>query len=325
MPKRGADFEQAVYAFAKALDPSAQVLFDHNGPDRDTDRPRQCDVWLNAKVGGHWPLSILVSCKDHARRLDVGHIGTFCDEVRSTGANIGVIYSRSGFTEPALEKAKVNGIACCRLYRGERADIPDAVWFDSYSCSQAVALGLESKPQEMGLGKWNDIFDLKVKGSASTVLDSIAEGFVQSGDQILRKRQRETPKDWPSDWKALLQIELADTANRVGIYVIGHWRRYRARLEAVHLKGSYCVTGKSFAGAQLGPSIALRESHPGEGWVEIMEPTSLPSANCILHIRSHPNVDTLKEMLRSEFGLLDLREGASGGASGDPVRGIPAT
>ncbi len=307
MPKRGADFEQAVYAFAKALDPSAQVLFDHKVLDRDTDRPRQCDVWVNARMGGHWPVSVLVSCKDYTRKVHAGQIGTFCNEVRSTSASTGVIYSRSGFTKGAVEKARANGLACCRLYRGERADIPDAVWCDFYTCSQSVALGLESKPQEMGLTKWNDIFDLKVKASASTVLDFVAEGFVQSGDQILRQHQRERAKDWPPDWKAHLQIELADTANRVGIYARGHWRRYRARLEAVLLKGSYCVTDKSFAGTQQGPWIALRESHPGEGWVEITEPTSLPSGNFILHMSGHPNVDTLKEMLRSEFGPLDLR------------------
>ncbi|HLO99813.1 MAG TPA: restriction endonuclease, partial [Fimbriimonas sp.] len=111
MAKHGIEFEKAVYEFAKALDPKAEVLFDHKVSDRDTDTLRQCDVWINAKFGGHWPLSILISCKDHSTKLDINDIGTFLEEKRSTGASYGVIYSKSGFTKPAVEKAKVNGIA----------------------------------------------------------------------------------------------------------------------------------------------------------------------------------------------------------------------
>ena len=59
--KPGRKYEEAVYAFAKTLDPSAEVLFDHKMPDRDTGELRQCDVWINAKFAGHWPLSILIS------------------------------------------------------------------------------------------------------------------------------------------------------------------------------------------------------------------------------------------------------------------------
>src|SRR5437870_2697652 len=97
--KPGRKFEEAVYAFAKALDASAEVLFDHKVKDRDTGESRQCDVWINAKFGGHWPQSIIVSCKDHKRKLHSGDVGTFCDEKRSTNATMGVMYSRSGFTK----------------------------------------------------------------------------------------------------------------------------------------------------------------------------------------------------------------------------------
>ena len=104
--KPGRKFEKAVYAFAKTLDPAAEVLFDHNVIDRDTGESRQCDVWINAKFGGHWTQSIIVSCKDHRRKLHVGDIGTFCDEKRATGATMGVIYSRTGFSKPAIQKAR---------------------------------------------------------------------------------------------------------------------------------------------------------------------------------------------------------------------------
>jgi hypothetical protein len=69
--RHGLAFEKAVHVFANTLDSKAEVLFDHKVPDRDTGTPRQCDVWINAKFGGHWPLSILVSCKDQKKKLNV--------------------------------------------------------------------------------------------------------------------------------------------------------------------------------------------------------------------------------------------------------------
>lgn len=40
----GRKFEEAVYTFARTLDASAEVFFDHKVPDRDTGELRQCDV-----------------------------------------------------------------------------------------------------------------------------------------------------------------------------------------------------------------------------------------------------------------------------------------
>ena len=158
--RHGLAFEKAVYAFVNTLDPKAEVLFDHKVPDRDTGTPRQCDVWINANFGGHWPLSILVSCKDHKKKLNISDIGTFKDEIHSTGASTGVIYSKSGFTKPAIEKAKSSGIACCRLYENEPADIPDLFTFESYAFTPQVKLALESNVENTMIKTWGDIFAL---------------------------------------------------------------------------------------------------------------------------------------------------------------------
>src|SRR2546430_2453487 len=96
--KSGRDFEEAVFSLVKALDPTADVKFDHKVIDRDTGTPRQVDVWVNGKYGGHFPFSLLISCKDYNRKVTVQQMGTFCDELRSTSASFGVIYSHAGFT-----------------------------------------------------------------------------------------------------------------------------------------------------------------------------------------------------------------------------------
>lgn len=57
-----------------------------------------------ARLGDHIPMSILVSCKDHSRPLDIGEAEMFAAEMRSLGATQGVLYSRSGFTLRAIAR-----------------------------------------------------------------------------------------------------------------------------------------------------------------------------------------------------------------------------
>ncbi len=175
------EFELAVHNFASAINPSATVIFDHKVYDRDTGTPRQVDVWIETKIGGHWPISILASCKLQKRKVNISQVGTFCDEVRSTGAGYGVIYSSSGFTKSALAKAKANGLACCRLYRGEPADLPAALYFRSYLSKTMVQLSLPSAITIDGVRTWNDLFDLPVTmgEGQTTMLDAPGPGWAE--------------------------------------------------------------------------------------------------------------------------------------------------
>ena len=42
MPRQGRGFEKAVYTFVEALDPEAEVIFDHKVPDIDTEGLLSC-------------------------------------------------------------------------------------------------------------------------------------------------------------------------------------------------------------------------------------------------------------------------------------------
>ena len=176
---KGKGFEHAVHAFAQSLNPTAEVLFDHKVEDRDTKTLRQCDVWINTTIAGHWPLSVLVSCKDHTRKLHVGDIGAFVNEVNSTGASTGVIYSRYGFTKPAILKAKANGIACCRLFENKQADIPEAITFHQYTCNPYFRFSIDENPDPARFHTWNDIFDAEVdvEGRTRQIIDILEEVY----------------------------------------------------------------------------------------------------------------------------------------------------
>lgn len=302
MSKPGYEFERAVYAFVEALDSSAEVLFNHKVQDRDTNTLRQCDVWINAKFGGHWPLSILVSCKDHSRKLNIGDIGTFCNEVHSTGANTGVIYSKSGFTKPAILKAKANSIACCRLYQNEPPDIPEVIWFEHFTCTQSINLVLKTDLRGSKFKTWNDLFDLQGIDSKTIILDIISETFIRSGDQVVSEYKelvKEKRDSFPQDWGTELRFTVDEIDREIQVQIWGHWKRYHARLEASLLSGSYCLTGESFKGEQIGPSIDVKGDHPGEHWVEITE-DFLPPSNMILAVLHHPS--SVRDDLRGKMG-----------------------
>lgn len=294
MPKPGRTFEIAVYDMVKALDASAEVIFDHKVPDRDVPETlRQVDVWINATVGGHWPISVLISCKDHKRRLNVGDIEKFLGEVRSTGASTGVIYSHSGFSKAALEKARVNGTSCCRLYQNAPADIPAILMFSSYLCAPSFQLVL---PQESACGVpeiWNDIFDMPVKNGDATrsVLEVLGDAF-RAAEASAKSAMK--PSCFPSDMSIETWIvSQDDPALQFVIVVRLYWRRYRGRVDAHLLNGSYCFSNKHFHGAQTGPWIDMRGPHPGEGWAEIVDPARALPERCLLAILTGGNFEEL--------------------------------
>lgn len=294
----GSEFEEAVFRFAKTLDPHAQVLFNHSVPDRDTGEPRQCDVWINAKFGGHWPLSILVSCKDHKRKLHSGDIGTFRDEIRSTGASTGVIYSRTGFTKPALRKAQASGFPCCRLYQHEPADIPGSFYFEQFACSSQIGLNfIEMFPDDTSV-TWDDIFSIKHR--EGTVLDLICKVVDDTERNAID--QIKTTASFPADWAMDIQLSDNDSSASIKIRVIGHWKKYKARLEATLLDGSYCLTDKSFQGTQFGPWIDTQSTHPGDAWTEIKDADFSMPANRMIAILYKGDVkDALQKQLGSKL------------------------
>ena len=297
MAKPGTEFEIAVFAFTKTLDPSAEVIFDHKVPDRDTGTMRQCDVWINAKFGAHWPLSILVSCKDHNRPLDVGDIEKFLGEIHSTRANTGVIYSKGGFYQPALDKAKANGISCCRLYQNQPADLPNSIVFEHFACTPSYQIVLKSNLSKTRLRTWNDLFD--TAEDDKTIIDVIATETANTEQKSVEEKTQQS--GFPSDWVLELVFREDDIRPEIRLDIVCRWKWYRARLEATLLNGSYCLSDETFRGTMMGPSIDMRCPHPGEAWTEITDRNFAMPANRVIVILTEGNLkDTLRESLGSK-------------------------
>ena len=195
------------------------MLFDHSVPDVISKRPRQCDVWIETVVGGHWPITIYISCKDYARKLDASHIDNFRAEIAARGAGSGVIYSRSGFTKGALEKAQ--GICCCRLFDNQAADIPDVIWWDCYACQVRMRL------QYFGTADseltWGEVFDRVVDGK--TFIEHIHETFRNAERQFIDEAAKTggVPEDF------CVEGLIPDCEEDASFKLFGIWQFYRAR------------------------------------------------------------------------------------------------
>ncbi len=291
-------FEVAVAKLVASLDPQATVRQNVHLPDVDTGQLRQRDVWVEAKVSGHYPIKVLISCKRWSRKLNVEDIDHFIGECRSSGAHLGVLYSYLGYTKTAIKKAKKLGICCCRLYTGQPPDIPDSLPFQSYCCIPQISVMLVEKPDPAWcLIGWNDLFDIEMGEDDKTLLDHIVATFYE-GESKAFSDSRRKGEFLPSDLATKIEIpEKGRSPLKITLRLI--WQIYRAKFEAHLLDGSYVITSDDFKGTQLGPVIDLRGPSPGPGW-DLLDrrPSELENRGMVI-ILQHGNV---KEALQQQLG-----------------------
>jgi restriction endonuclease len=274
------EFEKAVANFVKALDPKAQVTHDIKLPDSHTSKPRQRDVWVEAKVCYHFPINVLISCKRLKRKLNQKDIDAFNGELFSSEARLGVLYSYSGFAANAIEKAKKLGISCCKLFENESPDIPlNLIFLSSYCCTPRISLSVVSPlDQHWNIKTWNDLFSLQfnAQGSPMAVIDAIVRSYFKGEKEALERAKKNL---FPPNWGEILECS-EDTPDKKSIKIIirGNWNIYEGRLEAHLLEGSYNFTSGEFLGSLSTPAIDTQSSHPGPGWNLLdAPPTKRPS------------------------------------------------
>jgi hypothetical protein len=290
-------FEQAVAAFAAALDPSATVKHDVRMPDRHHGRSRQRDVWIDAKIAGHFPVSILVSCKRTKRKLNSGDLDAFCGELSSSPARVGVLYSYAGFTQGAVEKGRVLGIPCCRLYAGKGPEIPTVLSFSSYCCVPRIQLSLAELPTLDGLATWADVFALRFPGEGTEVslLDRLVGEYHQAEKQSVQVVAG--ARRFPEAFGFTLVAACKEPTATLHITVRGSWRFYRANVEAYDVNGSYEFTKGDFKGSVATPAIDRFASNPGPGWDSVDKPSTMVGTVALFILFGGAAKDTLAEKL----------------------------
>ena len=114
MPKLGDEYQDIVAAVQRALDPGASVRVGVwvAGPDGR----RDLDVEVRGALNGI-PHLTQIECKDWHDPVGIAVIDALDSKRRDVGADAAIVFSNSGFTEPALRKAARVGIGLASALR----------------------------------------------------------------------------------------------------------------------------------------------------------------------------------------------------------------
>jgi hypothetical protein len=261
-------FEKAVAQFLKALDPEANVKHDVKLLDSHTNTPRQRDVWVETKVCNHFPIKILISCKKYKRKINQLDIDAFNGEFISSSAQVGVIYSYSGFGKKAIDKAKTLGFHCCRLFLDQPADLPEEiVHINSFCSTPKLSFAIfDPIDPKWNFVTWNDLFSYEIEENEEPIklIDSIVKNYKSAEEKAI---QMATENFFPPPWS--IRIEIKDdegNKEKLKIVVGGGWNVYKGSLKAQLINGSYNFSSGCFNGSVSTPSLDTHQMHPGKDW-----------------------------------------------------------
>ncbi|AMW19580.1 hypothetical protein Chelonae_p1829 [[Mycobacterium] chelonae subsp. bovistauri] len=97
-------YETSVAQLLAALDPGARITHNKTVLGRISRVTRQVDVWAEGQVVG-LQVSVAVECKHHQRSMDISVVDGFVGKLLDIGADRGILYSYSGFTDGATARA----------------------------------------------------------------------------------------------------------------------------------------------------------------------------------------------------------------------------
>lgn len=297
-------FELAIRNFVAALDPKAKVIHNAKLPDIDTGKPRQIDVWVEAKVCNLYPFKILISCKRWSRKISQQDVDAFIGELRSSGAHKGVIYSYKGFTKPAVEKAKKIGISCCKLYQNEVPDLPKSLIVSFYCSNSSYRLRINSESlNDWGEDTFSEIFSItdNKKKSSQTLLEKLDIAF-QEEEKLTIKKALDN-KLFPKSWQVAIKVTKPKYKELI-VYLEGKFRIYRANIEGQLVSGHYSFTEDEFMGSFASPWIDTQSSEPGPNWELVTDPPDAmlsPSGHIVL------GGSSCKEQLMERYNNVKLK------------------
>ena len=127
MAKAGDEYQEIVGAVQRALDPGADVRVGVwvAGPDGR----RDLDVEVRGTLNGA-PYFTQVECKDWSDPVGIAVVDALDSKRRDMGADSAILFSNSGFTEPALRKASRVGIGLASALRANDKRVRVAIHRD---------------------------------------------------------------------------------------------------------------------------------------------------------------------------------------------------
>lgn len=116
----GKSLEKAVARIQEMIDPQSTVSHNEIITDR-LGNARQFDVVVRGSAAGRNYLAV-IECKDWSERLGTPEVEAFVAKARNVNANIILMVSKKGFSEPALNLAKHEGVGTLSLLPNDQID-----------------------------------------------------------------------------------------------------------------------------------------------------------------------------------------------------------
>jgi hypothetical protein len=105
MPKRSNNFQRLILQIRKHVADGATVTESAELIDKVTGTKREVDICMEGAVGGV-PTIICIECRAFMRKADVTWVEEMTSKHNNLPTDVLILYSRSGFTKSAVEKAK---------------------------------------------------------------------------------------------------------------------------------------------------------------------------------------------------------------------------
>jgi hypothetical protein len=158
MPKRSNYFQRLVLLVRTHVAAGATVTESKELVDKVTGIKREVDICIEGSVGGV-PTVISIECRAFTRKADVTWVEEMTSKHNNLPTDVLILYSRSGFTKSAVDKAKFYNkrIVALRALNDATAEGlfggASSVWFKNYTLSPTLVIF--SVPEAPGLAAEN--------------------------------------------------------------------------------------------------------------------------------------------------------------------------
>lgn len=153
MPRRSNPFQRLVLLISRSLAGDARVVQSAMLADKDTGEQREVDVLISTAASGY-EFNIAIEVVARGRRADVPWVEYIHSKSSSLPIDKVVLVSQSGFTSPALKKAKVYGFEALTIEEALATDWKMAIeltatgFFELTSFDYSCSLVYESSAEE---------------------------------------------------------------------------------------------------------------------------------------------------------------------------------
>jgi hypothetical protein len=135
--RKGKEFEKIITAIESSLPSNGKIFPDYRVEDKDTGQLRQIDIAIINK-DAYREIFCIIEVRDTTRRVGSPYIDQIIKKKDSVNAHKAIIVSKSGFSKPAIKKAKKYSIGTLTFNDLDEVNWFEWIRFDSINFSELI-------------------------------------------------------------------------------------------------------------------------------------------------------------------------------------------